>query len=551
MPVLTVIAGPNGSGKSTITSALDFAGRANLLDPDAIAGRLSPADPRRALIASGREIVRRIQNYLDARVSFAIETTLASQRTLETMRSAKANGFRIDLVYICLDTPERSVLRVNERVLQGGHDVSDEDVRRRYMRSLANLPEAVRIADRAVLYDNSGDEYRRMLEIRQGVAVWIAAKPVAWAAELRKALAGSAALTRDLEQVRQLGEGRPGEFFRAIESLADSFDPARALEYERLMGAWGLRPVASASRAPENAEIVYVLSRVTLGADIKITSVVLDAMKKRYPGARVVFVGGRKSAELLGGEHCEVEYPRKGPVSARIAWASHLRERLRDGIIVDPDSRITQLGLVEICEPERYFHFPSRTVGSETDNLTDLTNAWLRSVFGVEGEAYIAPPRVAVENERPIAAVSFGVGENESKRIGGDFEALVLRLIGERYRTVWVDRGAGGEEAQRVTAAAEASGIGVRFWEGSFAGFASVISQSDVYVGYDSAGQHAAAAAGVRSFTIFRGAPSKAFRYRWAPIGRGESTVLGDRAEDTPEDCIHMLQLALDGKRLG
>lgn len=325
------------------------------------------------------------------------------------------------------------------------------------------------------------------------------------------------------------------------------------------MGAWGLRSVRGGSRGPEKTAIVYVLSRVTLGADIKITSVVVDAMKKRYPGARVVFVGNGKSAQMFERDvaigHCEVEYPRKGPVSERIEWARALRERLRgDGrIVVDPDSRMTQLALVEVCEPERYFHFPSRMVGNETDNLTDLTNAWLRSVFGVEGEGYIAPPPVSASGERPFAAVSLGVGENESKRIGGDFEARVLRLIGERYRTVWVDRGAGGEEARRVTAAVEASGVAdrVQFWEGSFAGFASVISQSDIYVGYDSAGQHAAAAAGVRSFTIFRGAVSKAFRNRWAPMGRGESTVLCDRAEDTPEDCIHMLQLALDGKRLG
>jgi len=189
LPVLTIIAGPNGSGKSTLTSGLDFAGRENLLDPDAIARRLSPTDPRNAAIASGREVVRRIQNYLGTRVSFAVETTLASRRTLDTMRYAKVNGFRTDLIYICLDTPERSVRRVNQRVLQGGHDVSDEDIRRRYLRSLANLPEAVRISDRAALFDNSGDEHRRMLEVRRGAVVWIAAKPVPWVTALRNALA--------------------------------------------------------------------------------------------------------------------------------------------------------------------------------------------------------------------------------------------------------------------------------------------------------------------------------------------------------------------------
>ena len=63
-----------------------------------------------------------------------------------------------------------------------------------------------------------------------------------------------------------------------------------------------------------------------------------------------------------------------------------------------------------------------------------------------------------MDGDAPRAAISFGVGENDSKRIGGDFEAQVIRALGEKYRTVWVDRGVGGEEARRVTSAAEASG---------------------------------------------------------------------------------------------
>ena len=59
---------------------------------------------------------------------------------------------------------------------------------------------------------------------------------------------------------------------------------------------------------------------------------------------------------------------------------------------------------------------------------------------------------------RPRAAVSLGVGENESKRIAGDFEAQLIRALGGKYRTIWIDRGVGGDEARRVTAAAEASG---------------------------------------------------------------------------------------------
>jgi ADP-heptose:LPS heptosyltransferase len=79
----------------------------------------------------------------------------------------------------------------------------------------------------------------------------------------------------------------------------------------------------------------------------------------------------------------------------------------------------------------------------------------------------------------------------------------------------------GGEEARRVTAAVEETCAAerVRFWEGGFAGFASIISQCDFYAGYDSAGQHAAAAAGVPLISVFAGAPSERFRQRWTPAG--------------------------------
>jgi ADP-heptose:LPS heptosyltransferase len=176
--------------------------------------------------------------------------------------------------------------------------------------------------------------------------------------------------------------------------------------------------------------------------------------------------------------------------------------------------------LAPVCEPESAFHFPSRTFSSRTrnsaGNLTQLTQEWLTETFGESGCHYIAPVRVPVEGG---AAISLGVGENDSKRIPGDFEANLIRGVSERYGTIWIDRGAGGEEGRRVTEAA-ARVEGVRFWEGSFAGFASIISQCRFYAGYDSAGQHAAAACGVPLITFFAGAPSDRFRERWAPAGR-------------------------------
>jgi len=346
------------------------------------------------------------------------------------------------------------------------------------------------------------------------------------------------------EVVRALGENDP-DFFRVIiESLADSFDPAQVAAYEDLMRAWVSHSLRTRPRLPERPDTIYVLSRVTLGADIKITSVIFDAMKRRFPDAQIVFVANRKSAELFAADSrisiCKADYPRSGPVSARLAFAEELRHRLegRNRIVIDPDSRMTQLGLIAVCEPEIYFHFPSRTV-NRSANLTCLTNDWLAETFGLVGDAYIAPEPVQLEGDSPRVAISLGVGGNENKRIGDDFETRLIRLLAEQFRSVWIDRGAGGEEARRVTAAAEESGFPerIRFWEGSFAGFASVIAQSDLYAGYDSAGQHAAAAAGVPLISIFAGAPSDRFLQRWSPQGPGRIDIINANLL-TPAECL-------------
>jgi ADP-heptose:LPS heptosyltransferase len=356
--------------------------------------------------------------------------------------------------------------------------------------------------------------------------------------------------------VRSLGEEQPGEFFRVIvESLADSFDPGQAAAYQEVMSAWLQTPPPPVPRVrpvvAEFVETVYVLSRVTLGADIKITSIILDAMKRRFRDAAIVLVANRKSIDLFAADsriwHVDADYPRSGPVSRRIEFAHELRSRLEGPnlIVVDPDSRMTQLGLIPVCEAQNYFHFPSRTTNSAA-NLTDLTQKWLEETFGESGHAYLAPEQVPIDGDFPRAAISFGVGENDSKRIGGDFEAQLIRALGEKYRTIWIDRGVGGEEATRVTAAAEESGNihRIRFWENSFAGFASIISQCDFYAGYDSAGQHAAAAAGVPLISIFAGAPSDRFRQRWSPAGPGKIQVI--QADSLTSDvCLDQVRAAV------
>lgn len=132
-------------------------------------------------------------------------------------------------------------------------------------------------------------------------------------------------------------------------------------------------------------------------------------------------------------------------------------------------------------------------------------------------------------------AVSLGVGGNSAKLVAPPFEPGLMAGLSTRGSLV-VDAGAGGEEARRV-----ASAIGTtpaRIWQGSFAGFASILSRSRLYVGYDSAGQHVAAACGVPLVTIFAGAPCERFRQRWHPTGDGpvEVVAAGGRA---PESVLH------------
>ena len=187
------------------------------------------------------------------------------------------------------------------------------------------------------------------------------------------------------------------------------------------------------SAPPANTARVYVLSRVTLGADVAVTSVLIDAAKRRYPDAEIVFVGSRKSFELFEADprlrHFPAPYARSGALKDRLAASATLW--FNDGIVLDPDSRLSQLGLISVSDADKYFLFPSRSYGYRTDErLPDLASRWAEEVLGVRGaKPYVAP--AAATGEAADITVSLGVGENESKRIAGDFERDLLRLLAQ------------------------------------------------------------------------------------------------------------------------
>jgi ADP-heptose:LPS heptosyltransferase len=342
-----------------------------------------------------------------------------------------------------------------------------------------------------------------------------------------------------------LSESISANWFRdVVEPLADSFEAAAVNRYVELfttaIGRPELRSRYERIRVKKRFEgadpaDVFVLSRVTLGADVAITSVVMDGVRRRFPAARIWFVGPRKNFELFeahgGIGHVELPYRRLGTAAERLAASEQLRGLVdREGaIVVDPDSRLTQLGLIPVCDPERYYFFESRSA-QEAGSLSWLTARWMEHTFGVaDARAFVAPRPVS--GEPAGITVSLGVGENPAKRVCGPFERELMERLASTGRSIVIDKGAGGDETRRVEAAI--AGLpNVRTWEGAFAPFAAQIAGSRLYIGYDSAGQHVAAACGVPLITVFAGFPNERFFERWRPYGPGRIDVI---RVDTPD----------------
>lgn len=362
------------------------------------------------------------------------------------------------------------------------------------------------------------------------------------------------------------------ELLKRVEALSDSFDPHAVEEYVRLFsrviaeqtGRWTAQELEERYRRvrqprrfreTETVHTVFVLSRVTLGADIAVTSVVLDGARRRFPRARICLVGGRKNHELFAGDPrigwTPLDYGRTASLAERLAAGLALRNLLAEpgAIVLDPDSRLTQLGLLPVCDEETYYFFESRTAGGEgVEPLPVLARRWVHETFGVpDATPWLAPSGECTEN--PAITVSLGVGENPAKRLPDSFEAELLAGLARMGQPLLVDTGAGGEEAERAERAVRQAGLSpsqVRLFRGTFSEFALRIARSRLYVGYDSAGQHAAAALGVPAVTVFAGFPCERFFWRWQPWGPGPRTTI---RVDPGADADRVLEETLDAAR--
>lgn len=148
--ILYIIAGANGSGKSTLASELLPDKHLEFLNADDIAKAICPKNIESVKIKAGKIVLKKLDELLNKRNSFAIETTLSGKNHIKTIQKAKELGYKTVLIYSYLDSPEFCENRIKIRVLSGGHNIPKEDIIRRFYRSKENF---------WTLYKNLVDEW--------------------------------------------------------------------------------------------------------------------------------------------------------------------------------------------------------------------------------------------------------------------------------------------------------------------------------------------------------------------------------------------------------
>lgn len=163
-PTLWIVAGPNGSGKSTIYSLLSAeepSGSIWIINPDELSRRIE-AQESLPQVEANLEAVRRIEAWLYASVhahqTVGVETVLSTGKYRTLVKEAKAHGFAIRMIFVFLPDPDLNVERVRVRVLKGGHDVPEDRIRARWIRSFQQFAWFLAEADRVDVFENSGAE---------------------------------------------------------------------------------------------------------------------------------------------------------------------------------------------------------------------------------------------------------------------------------------------------------------------------------------------------------------------------------------------------------
>ncbi|MCL2345506.1 MAG: zeta toxin family protein [Desulfobulbus sp.] len=156
-----IIAGPNGAGKTTFARSFlpAEAHCPRFINADLIAAGFAPFAPETAAIKAARLMLEEIKLCVRQGESFAFETTLSGLGYLRHISQWRARGYRVSLFFLRLPDAETAIARVAERVRQGGHDIPEPVIRRRFAAGWKNFRQHYRlVVDDWAIYDNAGIE---------------------------------------------------------------------------------------------------------------------------------------------------------------------------------------------------------------------------------------------------------------------------------------------------------------------------------------------------------------------------------------------------------
>ncbi|WP_024954374.1 zeta toxin family protein [Sulfurospirillum arcachonense] len=194
--VFIIVGGANGSGKSTFTeSYLKNKNDMLIIDPDKIAREL-PNNISNKDIAAGKISINKMNEYIKENKNFIVETTLSGNTHLKMLDKAIEEGYKTTLIYVGTENYNKNINRINQRALQGLHDIPKNDVIRRYKRSLENLKNYYNKVDEKMIFDNT-KSYKKLLHVDKQKVKYLAPKTPKW---LKQALGSELKVLRAKDQ---------------------------------------------------------------------------------------------------------------------------------------------------------------------------------------------------------------------------------------------------------------------------------------------------------------------------------------------------------------
>lgn len=181
MKIYTIIGGVNGVGKSSFTGVLkeQSTDLGTIIDVDRIT-----ADLGGNALAGGKAALLKIRECISKGVSFTQETTLSGYKTEATAKQVKELGYHIRMFYVALDTVKESLVRIDNRVMRGGHDIPRDDVERRFLGRWEAVAKVLPYCDEAEFYDNDNG-FSKVAEYRNGELRTVGSLHPKWLEELQ------------------------------------------------------------------------------------------------------------------------------------------------------------------------------------------------------------------------------------------------------------------------------------------------------------------------------------------------------------------------------